>query len=280
MISTASILACIVTLFISLIGPVLIFIVYGLKNRRQGVASAWLLGALGFLIPQMVIRLPILNILNETSWFLDFSLNHIFLYCFSLAFTAGLFELAGRFAVAKWMARKKLTYQNSLAAGLGHGGIEAMLVVGMTYVNNLIFMILINAGALDELINHAAMGIGTIRDTLCATSPVMFLLAGYERILTMVVQAAMSMIVCWGVHRRKAGRGAFVCLLMHTLLDSTAMISMLATDLGGNRLTQTAAYAIVYVILTLAAIGSVWILWKLRQSWLAEETEVSNDSGK
>lgn len=280
MISTASILACIVTLFISLIGPVLILIVYGVKNKRQGVASAWLLGALGFLIPQMLMRLPILNVLNETTWFLDFSLNHTFLYCFSLAFTAGLFELAGRFLVAKWMERKRLTYKCSLAAGLGHGGIEAMLIIGMTYVNNLILMILINAGALDELINHAAMGIGAIRDTLCATSPVMFLLAGYERILTMIVQAAMSMIVCWGVHRGQAGKGALLCLLMHTFLDSTAMISVLATDLGGNRMTQTAAYAIVYFVLTLAAIASVWILLKIRQSWLAEETEASNDSGK
>lgn len=280
MVSTASILFCIVTLFISLIGPVLALIVFAVKNKKQGIASAWLLGALGFFVPQILIRLPILNTLAGADWFLNFSQNHIFLYAISLAFTAGLFELAGRFAVAKLLSRKSLTYKRSLAAGLGHGGIEAILIIGMTYINNLVLMILINTGALDELISHSALGMGAIRDTILSTSPVMFLLAGYERLLTMTAQAAMSMIVCWGVHRRKAGKGALICLLFHTLIDSSAGISLLATDAGGNVLTQTTAYAIVYSILTLAAIASVWIVLKIRRAWLAEETEVSYDSGK
>lgn len=280
MVSTASILACVVTLFLSLILPVLVLIVCAVKNRNQGIVSAWFLGAAGFFVPQILIRLPILNALRETAWFLTFAQNHIFLYCVSLAFTAGLFELVGRIAVAKILNRKNLTCKRSLAAGLGHGGIEAMLIIGMTYVNNLIFMILINSGVLDTLMSHSAMGIGTIRDTLCATSPVIFLLAGYERLLTTTAQTAMSMIVCWGVHRKQAGMAALLCLLMHTLLDSTAVISVLATDAGGNRLTQSAAYAIVYSVLTLAAALSVWILLKIRRSWLAEERKVSCDSEK
>lgn len=286
MVSTASILACIVTLFISLILPVLFLIVYALKNKKQGIVSAWFLGAIGFFVPQILIRLPILNTLAVTPWFLTFSQNHIFLYCVSLAFTAGLFELAGRFAVAKLLNRKNPTYKRSLAAGLGHGGIEAMLLIGMTYINNLVIMFMIRSGAYEALISQtAAMGgdvsqLQAVQDAMFATTPGIFLLAGYERLLTMTVQVAMSMLVCWGVHVKKAGKGALLCLLMHTLLDSTAAISMLATDAGGNRLTQTAAYAIVYVILTLAAALSVWILLKIRRSWQAEETEAAYDSGK
>ncbi len=286
MISTAAILACIVTLFISLILPVLVLIVYGMKNKRQGIASAWVLGALGFLVPQVLIRLPILNTLAVTSWFTAFSQNHLFLNSLFLAFTAGLFELAGRFAAAKWMERKRLTYKCSFAAGLGHGGIEAMLIIGMTCVNNLSLMYMINSGSFELLLNQTAAQGGDVSQlqaayaAITAATPGLFLLAGFERILTMTVQAALSMIVCWGIHRKQVGKAALVCLLLHTLIDSTAGISRLATPAGGNRLTQTTAYCIIYTILILVAALSVWILLKIRRSWLAEEREVSYDSGK
>lgn len=279
MVSGFSIFACIVTLFISLILPVLILGVFSVKNKRQGIGTAWLLGALGFLVPQVFIRLPILNSLATTSWFIAFSQNHIFLYSLSLAFTAGLFELAGRFAAAKWMARKNLTYKNSLAAGLGHGGIEAMLIIGMTYVNNLTLMVMINSGSFEVLLNQTAAQGGDVSQlqaayaAITAATPGIFLLAGFERLLTMTAQAAMSMIVCWGVHVKKAGRASLLCLLFHTLIDTSAGISLLATDLGGNVLSQTTAYVIIYAILILAAGLSMNVLREIRRRWMAEGRE-------
>ena len=100
MISASTILSCVFTLLVSLGLPVGILIVLAVKNRKQGIVSAWLLGAAGFFVTQILIRLPILNAIQGQSWFASFAQNHLFLYAFSLAFTAGLFELAGRFAVA------------------------------------------------------------------------------------------------------------------------------------------------------------------------------------
>lgn len=280
MVSTASILACIVTLFISLILPLLVLLVYALKNKNQGIGTAWLLGATGFFAPQILIRLPILNTLAGAGWFLDFSQNHIFLYCICLAFTAGLFELAGRLAVAKWMDRKgNLTRKRSFAAGLGHGGIEAMLIIGMTYVNNLTLMLMIRSGSFDALVSQTAAAGGDVSQlqaaqaAVFAATPGMFLMAGYERILTMVAHTAMSTLVCWGVHVKKAWKASLLCLAFHTLLDTTPIISRLASDAGGNVLTQTASYIIIYVILTLAGILSLWVLRNIRRRWIAEERE-------
>ena len=137
MVPVSTILSCAFSLLVSLVLPVAVLIAFAAKYRRQGIASAWFLGAAGFFVTQILIRVPILAALQSQPWFLSFFQNHLFLYAFSLAFTAGLFELAGRFAVAK-LLRKNLTFKRSLAAGLGHGGIEAMVLVGMTYVNNLI----------------------------------------------------------------------------------------------------------------------------------------------
>jgi len=275
MVSSAAIFCVIISLLISLVLPVGLLILVAVKNRKQGILSAWLLGAAGFFVTQILIRFPILTALQSKSWFLTFSQTHLFGYAFALAFTAGLFELAGRFAVAK-LLRKKLTYQRSLAAGLGHGGIEAMMLVGITYINNLAYIAAINSGAFDAMVaQSAAMGVDPaqlemIRTQLIATSPMLFLLGGFERLLAMTAHAAMSMLVCYGVARKKVLPCTLVCLLIHTFIDLTAGLTLV--------LPQVVAYPIIYVILVVVAAFSLWILKDIRRRW--QETEVSYDSEK
>ncbi len=283
MISTAAIPACFTTLFVSLILPVLILIGYCVKKKGQGVFSAWLLGAAGFFVTQMMIRLPLLNILSASSGFLAFALAHPFLYYLFLAFTAGLFELAGRFAAAKCMG-KKLTCQRALAAGLGHGGIEAMLLVGLTYVNNLIYLFMIRSGSFDALIAQAAAAgadtsqLTLLRDSLLQTSGSLFLLAGLERLLTMIVQAAMSVIVCYAVHTRRTVPGLLICLGIHTFLDLSTFLAALSTESMGSVLSQTTAYGIVYTLLTILALVSLLVLKNIRARWNTAPQEVAYDS--
>jgi len=267
MIPNSSIAACCVTLFVSLILPVLVWIVYAVKNKGQGISSAWLLGAAGFVVPQLFIRLPLLNLLSANPRFAAFAQNHLFVYSLCLAFTAGLFELAGRFATAKLLG-KRLTYKRALAAGLGHGGIEAMLLVGMTYINNLVYMVMIQSGAFVTLIARAATGadaaqLQAIQDTLMGASAALFLMGGLERLLTMVCHAAMSMIVCHGVYTGHPVKGALLCLGFHTLLDTAAGINLLAA----NHLSQGAIYGIIYTLLALFAAASLLILKTIRTRW-------------
>lgn len=272
MVSTSTILACVFTLCVCLLLPVALLILLAIKHKKEGIFPAWLLGAAGFFVTQMLIRLPILTMLQSQSWFIAFSQHNLFLYAFSLAFTAGLFELAGRFVVAKLMA-KNLTFRRSLAAGLGHGGIEAMLLVGMTYVNNLLYIFMINSGAFDPLIAEAAaMGVDAsqlemIKTQLISASPALFLLASLERVLAMTCHVAMSMVVCYGVASGKLLPFLLICLGIHTMIDLTAGIQLLA----GTVLTQTAAYCIIYLILAAVAIVSVMIIRKLYSRWPQKE---------
>ena len=268
MIPVSTILACIFTLMASLVLPVVILIVLAAKNKKQGIVSAWLLGATGFFVTQILIRMPVLTALQNQSWFITFSQNHLFLYAFSLAFTAGLFELAGRYGVAK-ILQKKLTHKRALAAGLGHGGIEAMILVGMTYVNNLIYIFMINSGSFDALIAQtAAMGVDAsqlelIRTQFLSASPALFLLGGFERLLAMIAHTAMSMLVCYGVAHKKMPPCMVLCLGIHTFIDLTAGISLLA----GNVLSQTAVYIIIYLILFAVAVFSVLVIRELCRRW-------------
>ncbi len=261
-----------ITALISLVLPVLILIIFAAKNKKQGIVSAWLLGAAGFLVTQICIRLPVLSVLSMQEWFLRFSQEHLFLYAFSLAFTAGLFELAGRYVVAK-ILQKKLSWNRSLAAGLGHGGIEAIFIVGMAYVSNIAYIVMIQSGAFDAMLAQVpgdqAAYLESIRLTLTAGSSFLYLLAGFERILAMIAHAAMSVIVCRGAATGNTGKSLLLCLALHTFVDLTAGISLLA----GTVLTLEMAYTIIYIILTAVAVISLLILRRIRREWKEENHE-------
>lgn len=278
--SNLSVVFIILTFIVSMLLPPVFLVVYALRNKKQGIWNAWLLGAAGFFVPQMLIRLPILDMLGANTGFLAFTQAHPVLYALGLAFTAGLFELAGRLAAAM-LLRKKLTYRRSLAAGLGHGGIEAMLIVGMTYINNLFFLYLIQTGGFDAFVAQTAAAgadvsyLKTIPGILAATPPAMYLLAGVERLLTMTCHAAMSMIVCYSVHRKRILPGLCFCLALHTFLDSVAGISLMI----GKGLSQGVAYTIIYGLLTAVTVLSIVILKDIRTRWEAENAqEVPYDS--
>ena len=272
---SASIVCILLTFVVSLILPPFFLVVYALRHKKQGIWSAWLLGALGFFVPQVLIRIPILTALSRTDGFIAFAQTHPLVYGFSLAFTAGLFEVVGRYAVARCL-KKNLTYRRALAAGLGHGGIEAIIITGLVYVQNLVYLVMLQTGSLDALIAQAAdpTALLAIKDGLMNTAWTLFLLAGFERLLAMTCHAAMSMLVCYGVHSGKAAPTIFA-FAMHVCMDCVASISLMI----GRGLSLAAAYTIIYILLTAFTVLAIVILKTIRARWAAEKAqEVPYDS--
>ncbi len=278
MVSSTTLIAICITLFVTLPLPLIVYVVYGIRSKGKGVWTAWLLGAAGFFVFQIILRMPILSVLSLSQGFLDFATNHYVLYCLILAFTAALFEVAGRYIVAKLLS-KKLTYEKSFAAGLGHGSIEAMVLIGMTYINNLAYSVMINSGSFDTVIEQvSAMGIDatpylTIKESLLNTPSATFLLAGYERVLTVLLHTALTMLVCYFVSRKKDWLGILICVLIHWMVDfASPLISGLATEYLGNVISTTASYVIVYCFLTVVAVASVLTIRTLKKKWNAPNT--------
>lgn len=273
MVSATTIVTVCITLFITLILPVIVYLIYGLKNKGKGVWTAWLLGAAGFFVMQMIIRTPILSVLSILPGFAAFVAENYILYCLILAFTAGLFEAVGRYAVAKILC-KKLDYTRSFAAGLGHGSIESIFVVGMTYVNNLIYIFMINTGSFDNIVAQtAAMGVDTtqlavLKDSLVNTPSAMFLLAGYERVLTVLLHIALSMVVCYFVSRKKDFTGIVICILCHFAVDFIApVMNGMATPYLGNVISANLSYVLAYAFLTIVGLVSVWSILRFKKKW-------------
>ena len=273
MVGVSTIIAVCVTLFISLVLPIVVYIMYGVKNKGKGVWTAWLLGAAGFFVFQMIIRVPILNLLSLSARVVAFSQEHYILYCFILALTAALFEVTGRYIVARIMS-KGLTFKRSMAAGMGHGGIEAILLIGMTYINNLVYISMINTGSFDTVVAQTAeLGVDTaglvaVKEALMNTGALAFYLAGYERILTMISHTALSLIVCYFVWKKKDLMGIGICVAVHFLMDFISpVVNGMATGYFGNRLSVGAAYSIIYIFLTGVAVVSIIVIKKLKRNW-------------
>ena len=279
MVSTASMIAIIITLFITLIAPVIVWIIYGVKNKGKGVWKALALGAAGFVLLQMIIRMPILNIVSLIPGFGTFVAEYYVVYCLILAITAALFEVVARFGVAK-ILQKKVNYEQGVAAGLGHGGIEAILIVGMTYINNLLYAIMINSGTFAQTIEAvvATDTTGTaeaqllaIQASLVEAPSYLFYLAGYERVLTVIFHTAMSLLVCYLVYKKKAVLGVGIAFVMHFLVDFIApLINGLATPYLGSVISEGTAYVIIYSFLTVVAIASFVVIVMIGKKWKKE----------
>ena len=60
---------------------------------------------------------------------------------------AAAFEETGRYFAMRFVLRR-LDGKNALMYGAGHGGVEAMLLLGLTSINNIVNSTLINSGSL------------------------------------------------------------------------------------------------------------------------------------
>ena len=169
---------------------------------------------------------------------------------------------------------KNLTFTKGFAAGLGHGGIEAIVLIGMTYVSNLLYVAMINTGAIEGVIAQTeAMGVDVTQvyalvDTLVNSPAYLYLLAGYERILSMVCHVAMTLVVFYFVSKEETLKGIGICVLYHFVMDSmVGIIGGLATPYLGSVISQNASYVITYIFLTAMAVVAVVTMRKIKVAW-------------
>lgn len=274
MVSVVSVIGMCVSLLISLVLPIAAAVVWKVKNKGKRILSAWFLGAAGFFVTQVIIRLPILSMLSVNENITAFFESHLLLYCVIMAFTAALFEAAGRYAAARLM-KKDLTFERGIAAGMGHGGIEAILILGLTYISYLIFAVMINSGSFDVLMAMTASDgtdsstLLTVKDTLITTNSVYFFLSGYERLLAMIGHIAFSLIIFYFVYRKKDVLGITICVILHFILDFVSSFSMVLST--KYMLAEWLSYAMIYIFLTVFAVVSIIVIFKIKKKWGAAE---------
>ena len=140
---------------------------------------------------------------------------------------AGIFEEVGRFVSMNLFKKKALNKRNAFMYGVGHGGIEAILILGLTSISNLVTSIKINQGTfeatlsgLDQQIKEQTMAQISL---LWTTNPLDFYLGGVERICAIVLHICLSYIVYKAVKEHKIYL-VVLSIMIHALVDCITVI--------------------------------------------------------
>jgi uncharacterized membrane protein YhfC len=258
----------IATLFVILY-PVVLAII---ANRRLKVSWRYAgYGVLIFFLFQMISRVPLVIWLqNLFAPALNASATLRFSWIAVLALSAGLFEEIGRYVAYRWlMRREEKTWRKAIMYGIGHGGLESILLVGgqllLTLINlmTVIFLLRTNAKVFSAsqlaLIERQIAAI----NAQPAWTP---LLAAWERLWTVPVQIALSVVVLQ-VFRRGNIAWLWLAILAHAVVDFIAVV--IPEMLGASLQTSL----IVEGIVAIFGLMSIWVIWKLRDPAEAAPSE-------
>lgn len=185
-----------------------------------------LTGVLTF-IGSQVVHIPLLSI----PWLLNKLGANIPLpqtwpigyYALYLGLLAGLCEETARWVGFKLLKKKAASYKSALALGIGHGGVESV-IVGVVVLANLIFFMTFNPQA------QLARGVmeGIVQTTIVQmaqfwASPWHLSLAGaFERIIAVSAQILMSVFV-WKAVTKRSWLWFLLAVGYHVVLDAAAV---------------------------------------------------------
>lgn len=216
MIEMSTFIVIIINLVISFGIPIGIVIYLSFKKKK--VIKPALIGAAVFIVFQYLIRIPFLNQVFPTmEWFINISMNP-WTYGIFLGLTAGLAEELGRYIAFSTALKGKFRFVDGLSYGVGHGGIEAMLICGVTNINNLAIALSINNGT------YSSLGVTeALKNQFLNTSPYLILMGGIERIFAMLIQIGFSILVLYAVKKR-CFKYVILAIFLHTVVDSPIVI--------------------------------------------------------
>ncbi|CAM3877343.1 MULTISPECIES: YhfC family glutamic-type intramembrane protease [Bacillus] len=176
-------------------GLPLVALLYAFWKKRY---IPYMLGVLAFVVSQILIRIPILNYVSGTSTnFQMFSVMQPVLFVLLLSLSAGIFEEIARFIAMRYFMKQR-DWQSGFLFGAGHGGIEAVLIVGVPVISLLLSQTFIQNG-----------------DS--------YYFGGMERIVAMVLHIGLSIIVLQAVVQKKF-RYVVYAILIHGTANAIASI--------------------------------------------------------
>lgn len=211
MVQSASIVCMIISAVVCFALPFFVF--FALRKRLALKFAPLGLGAAAFFLSAFVLEQ-----LLHTAVFGAFPglRDNIPAYVLYGVLAAGVFEESARYLVFGLLARK-WSYPNNIGRpvsyGIGHGGIEVLLLGGLGAVSNLITALLINSGTLQAAIKQLPADVAAQTQSqlqqLASTPAVSFLFIGWERVWALGLQIALSVLV-WMVVTRMLRKLWFV----------------------------------------------------------------------
>lgn len=197
--------------------------------------------------------------------------NNIWLLAIYGGLMAGLFEETGRFVAFKTvMKRYRDKDVNGLMYGAGHGGFEALVVLGLTMIGNIYLSILADTGAASVLMSNApaeyAAALQSQIDAIASVAPPVFLLGIVERIFAVTLHMSLTVLVWFAVKKGKTILYP-VAILVHALFDFTAVIISKSGIAGAEIITE--------ICIGIMSVGIAFVAYRIWNKEKEDEKEIS-----
>ncbi len=228
--------------------PVILAVIFKARVKTAPV-SALVVGAAAFIIFALVLEQLLHAIMLPLVSGSDVA------YIIYGALAAGIFEETARFLAFKTVLKNHDSPKTAVMYGIGHGGCEAVIILGMTMISGIVIAIIVNSMGIDEMIKLASAGRPELEETarlqiesLAAFGLSNMILSLFERAMTMALHVALSVLVFEGA--RVKGRAWLypVCILVHAACDVPAVMYQRGI------LGLAAVYAVMTVLTAAASV--------------------------
>ena len=273
---------------LSFVVPFAFVLIWKMRFRKSIVPS--LTGVLVFLTFGIILKsVPNLLFLSVDSPVSRFLKGNIWAYAIYCGLAAGIFEEAGRYVAFKLLLKKHDYRESSVAYGLGHGGIECIVVLGFAMLQNFTYAQIINAGKMEEMIStfpdeSAKAVFMELQQAIINMSVQDCIWAGVERLSALALQVSLSVLVYQAARVQNKKHFLAMAILLHALIDVFAAFSQQGS-------LPVAAIEIIIIIYALAVSVFAYKIYtnlphderksaESRKNWAFASKKLEKDSSK
>lgn len=230
-VETLSIVWMVIGLLIFGVVPVALSIIWIVKKKER--VTTVLVGAAAFILFVFILEKPIQNILlfptamglsdHAVSTFMN---SHPIILALLVGLFPGIFEETGRLVAYKTVLKKRTNKETSISYGIGHGGIEVVALLGLTYISYIMYAIMINTGTFQtvvgQLMAQAPDQIGQVDQmvsllTTFSCGKVMVDVVG--RIFAVMFHIGASILVFYACRDKDKFWLYLLAIVLHTVTD-------------------------------------------------------------
>lgn len=274
-VSTSSLLFMLLTAVLGIALPLITAIIW-CKKKHEPFTTV-LIGAATFLLFAIVIEKPlqalVISLDSPVSQFVN---ARPVLWGIIVGLFPGVFEETGRFVAFKTVLRKRKQRETGLSHGIGHGGFEALFILGITYIEYFVFAIMLNQGSFvelmiepvkDTLTPEVVKQITGIVEQITTFSAATMGVALVDRLIAVLYHIGASIMVFYAVKDKKKWWLYPLSILIHTVIDG-----LLGLQLAGVFELSDVANEIIFAVEALAVfLGAFFLLYKKDQPKEAAE---------
>ncbi len=204
------------------------------KFKKNEPITSILIGAATFLLFALILEKPlqalVISIDHPVSRFLN--ANPV-LWALVVGLFPGIFEETGRFVAFRTLLKNRKNRETSISHGIGHGGFEVIIILGLTYITYISYAIMINSGLFGTIVDQVAAqapdqvgAITALADQLSALTIADIGLAFVERIFACLFHVGASILVFYACRDKSRLWLYPLAILIHTAMDFIAGLSM------------------------------------------------------